>query len=469
MAFKFESLVIDRLARADKEFDRRYTSFDSVTIEEFEDGEGVELRLSDDPIGSPGISGYYGGGVATNKDKNSLYSPYRGRGLAYDLGLYHQTFLESDSFRNAWRRIVEGLQTGFWFIEPAGIANQDYAKAQADHISTVLFNLDRGWSRHVEEALYCLVAGFAPFVIEYDGLGQVASLNFRFPSQVGRWITDKSESRVVGVEFTGSGLSGRYYKGASDLLIYQLHALGNDFEGMSPLRAVYRYIQIHQLVSQLEAGAAEKYGGGLLWVEKPVGAPISKDQDAALSEALDELAAADNPVITMPSGFKLNLISPSGTMPNMEPIKRYCDERIKESLDSAGSLVGLGGGGGSYALAEVKDQQELRSLGYYAKLLCDVINSGSRVAYTGLIRYMVDQSSYPCMDGQYPKLAWLPAQPQEEAGAVEPVVQAAAAGLLSWGPDDEVWLRERLGLPARRLDAGREDRAQEEVGDAELD
>jgi hypothetical protein len=462
--YRIESLIGERLAKAEAELDRVYTEFEPVSIVESEadQGEEYDLRLADADTtqGSAGLSGYWGGGVATNKDQNPLYSPFRARGLAYNLGLYHQTFLESDAFRNAWRRIVEGIQTGFWFVEPARISNQDYAKAQAAHIESLLFNLDRGWSQHVQEALYLLVAGFAPFVIEYDGLGQVASLNFRFPSQVSKWVTDKSESRVVGIEFAGTSTSGAYFKSAADLVIYQLHALGNDFEGMSPLRAVYRYIQIHQLVAQLEAVAAEKYGGGIMWVEKPVGAPMSKDQDAALSEALDELEAADNPVITMPSGFRLNLISPSGTMPNMEPIKRYCDERIKEALDSAGSLVGLNGGGGSYALAEVKDKQELRSLGYYAGLICDVLNSGSRVAYTGLIRYMVDHSPYPCVDGQYPRVAWLPAQPQKEEGAIESVVGAAAAGLLSWGADDEDWLRERLGLPVRTLADDEADAAQ---------
>ena len=125
---------------------------------------GLELTLAEQ--GNAGISGYTGAGLATNKDRNYTYTPTRARGIGRDLGLYHQAFLESQSYQDAWGKIEQGLVTSHWHVAPAKVDRpevQSYLKRQAEAVQRVLFGIDGGWVKHIREALYMLIGGFAPF------------------------------------------------------------------------------------------------------------------------------------------------------------------------------------------------------------------------------------------------------------------------------------------------------------------
>jgi hypothetical protein len=407
------------------------------------DGTG-ELRLADER-GSAGMTGYRGymGGTATNKDYNHEYRPLLARGSYQRHGLFHQAWLESPAYQRAWSTIVEGLTTGHWYVEAA--TDDEAAIQQAREVERVLFGLDGGWERHVEEALYFLVTGHAAFIRVTDGMGQLRKLAFRFSHTISGWVTDEAERDLIAVRFSQPS-GGDYVVLASDLVLYQIRALGNDWEGISPMRTAYKFIQAHQLFCQLEALAAEKYGAPWLWTEAPAGVPTSDADEGVLTEILDAAVASDNPIIEMPNGYKLNITSPAGQMPDFEPAKRYCDEQIATILKAEGSLVGLNGTG-SYAMAEVKDDQQIRSLWYYAQLICRVINGEGARPYTGVIRQIVDVLG-GAIAGSYPRLCWRVSASEQEA-SVEAVLGAKASGALDWTQGDEAWLRGKLKMPAR--------------------
>lgn len=422
--------------------------------------DGRTLKLSDVP-GNAGVTGYRSGGVANNLDEKGLYRPYNARGMGRDFGLFHQAFLDSDAFQRAWNKIVEGLITGHWWIKPAKCADPGYqplADLQAEYVKIVLFGLDGGWSTHIREAMYCLVGGFSPFIRVTDGFGQLRGLSFRYPSQVSRWLTNAQESELLGIKFFNTSqqsATGEYDVLADRLVIYQHNALGNNWEGISPMRAVLKYIRAHELFGQLEAAAAEKYGTPVTFVERP-GTNYDEDDDALLEEALDAMVAADNPVILLPGGYKVTIASPTGQVPDFEPIKRYLDEKIASVLTAEGALVGMNGMG-SYSMAEVKDDQALRTLFYYSSMICEVLNGRGRLPYTGVIDHILAFAADPDLrvppEGLYPQLCWALSAEQDEAN-VEQVLAAKQAGALSWGADDETWLRERLKLPARTKPEG---------------
>lgn len=416
------------------------------------------LRLAEaQQPGSPGLTGYRYSGYATNKDEEREFLPYRARGLNRNLGLYHQAYLDSGAYARGVSKIVEGLTTSHWWISPAEVGDDPVllarAQAQAKAVHQALLGLEGGWSKHLGEALYgLLVPGFAPFLRVYDEEGRLKALSFRYPSQVARWLTDEHETRIEGIEFAG-GLSpdgeGRYSRLAHELVIYQYRAVGNDFEGLAPMRAVYKYIQAHKLFCQLEGVAAEKFGAPLTTVERPAEGSDKADDDA-LVEDLDDMLATDNPVIILPNGYKVNLSSPNGQMPDLEPAKRYCDEQVTAALTAEGSLIGLNGKG-AYNLADVKDDQQLRTLAYYAALICDVVN-GLGTPYTGVIRDLVlgldDPSlAYPLVRGAWPRLCWSLA-PEQDDGLVDRAIAAFQSGVLTRTKEDEAWLRQRLKLPA---------------------
>lgn len=468
---------LERVLTGDHDLDLpvAYVGLDSLEAEEIdighaERGATVEagLVLAEQPqrwelveraqeLGSPGLTGYRYSGYATNRDEERSFLPYRARGLARNLGSYHQAYLDSAAYQRGVSKIVEGLTTSHWWVRPAKLREgasaeqQGRAKAQAEAVWRALAGLEGGWSKHVGEALYgLLVPGFAPFLRIYDEAGRLRELSFRYPSTVRRWLTDEHESRIYGIEFCAADGAKPYSRLSHELLLYQFRAVGNDFEGLSPMRAVYKWIQAHRLFAQLEGVAAEKFGAPLTTVERPAEGSDRADDDA-LIEDLDDYLATDNPVILLPNGYRVNLSSPNGQMPDLEQAKRYCDEQITAALTAEGSLIGLNGKG-AYNLADVKDDQQLRSLAYFARLICDGIN-GLNTPHTGVIRDLVlglddPALAYPLEPAAWPALEWSLAPEQDDAG-LDRALNAFERGLITKTDEDEAWIRERLKLPAR--------------------
>lgn len=417
-----------------------------------------DIKLSDivpyKPPGNAGLDGYRTAGYSTNKDRNFEYRPLNARGTGRDFGIYHQAFLESSAYYKGWSKIVEGLTTSYWRVKPVTCSdpkNQEAANKQAELVWKALNDLEGGFTKHVEEALYMLVAGFAPFIKIYDGYGKLVKLDFRFPNMVYRWITDEFQSRILGIEFyNNSGNGNAYYPiPAHRLVLYQYRALGNDWEGIPPLRQAYKAIQAQKLFAQLEAVAAEKYGSPTAFIERPDASYDAADDEKLLA-TVDAMIATDNPVILLPGGYKITLTSPSGQMPNFDPVKRYYDEQIASILTAEGSLLGLNGVG-SYNLADIKDDQQLRSLSYYAKCICDVINGKGNLPYTGIIKEItlsLDEYCYP-IEGQYPCLDWS-LSPDKDDTNIELIINSFNSGLLEKTPEDEIWLRDILKVPQKR-------------------
>lgn len=425
--------------------------------------DGLELSFSDvenlidKTQGNSGVS--YGAlGLATNKDRNFRYTPTRARGIGRDFGIYHQAFLESQAFQDGWGKIEQGLVTSHWFIDLAKCdcpEHQEYVKRQAKAVEKVLFGIDGGWAKHIREALYMLIGGFAPFIRVVDGLGQLAALSFRYPSQVKRWLTDEYEQHYLGIEFDGQSANTQpYTKMANELLVYQFRAIGNDFEGISPMRSVLVYIEAQKLFTQLEGVAAEKFGAPLTTVERASG-EYDKADDDALLDILDNMIATDNAIILLPGGYKVTVSSPQGQMPNFESVKRYCDEKIATILSAEGSLIGLNGKG-AYNLAEVKDDQQLRSLSYYAKMICSAINDKQASGHQSLIAYIVanltdvdGEDLSALVHGEYPQLSWA-LSPEQDDTDILTVIDLFKSNVLTKTDEDEAWLREKFKMPARK-------------------
>lgn len=405
-----------------------------------------EVRLGD-PQGSAGISGYDTsmGGLANNRDYNIEYRPALARGSYRNHGIFHQAYLESPAYQRAVRNIVEGLTTGHWHIEPYD--DKEESKAIAKEVERILFGIDGGWERHVEEVLYFLVSGFSTFIKVTDGMGQLRRLDFRFSHTVSGWITDDQQRDLIGIRFSDpGGAVSEYNVPAQDIVLYQLGALGNDFEGLSPMRSVYKFIQAHQLFSRLEALAAEKFGGPIAWVSRAKDAATDAQDDAHLEAQLDAMVATDNPILILPDGYQIQISSPQGQMPNFDVPKRYCDEQISRILQADGALLGTGTVG-SYALAEVKDDVQLRSLSYYASLICRVVNGEGARAYTGVIRHIVDvMTGSLTYRNRYPRLRWSLSPQQDDGLNLDQIIQASQAGVIELTDEDKAVIREKLGL-----------------------
>jgi len=413
-------------------------------------------ELHTDEIGTSGVR--YSAGLPTSEDKNYYFRPVLARGRGYDHGLYHSLFLSSTTYRRSWGNIAEGLATGLWSVKPAtregwDEAEVEQAKEQARFCGDALLrHLEGGWKQFLREWMYCLIAGCSIFERIYhppghEKAGAIRKLAFRYPSQVHEWILDEYDRDLVGVLFDHEGR--RYFLPARALLIESWDRFGTNFEGISPLRSVARWIELLNLLLQLQGLAAEKYG--VPWVaasrkSRPdTGIPVDGvDRHEQLQAILDDALAEDAPVIGLPDDTEVVILVGPGSMPDFEPIIRLCIERIAEILRAEGSLIGVGSTG-AYAARESAVGDLVRFVPYFAGLVCETINGANNTAFTGVIKDMVDARFGGPIDGLYPELSFSVSS-EADAARYQKINESIQAGSIHATAETENIQRAELGL-----------------------
>jgi len=424
------------------------------------------LELED---GIPGLR--WARGLPVSHEHNTAFRPTTARGRTGRLGTYHELFLTSTTFRRAWSGIAQALVTGVWKVRPAtspdGEPFDEDEQKEAEHRAAViqqalLVNLEGGWANFVREGLYMLVAGFSVFEEVFretdDDMGPAGSIRklaFRYPGTVKRWILDDHERDLVAVEFeTGATVGGpkSYTIDAGNLLLYTYDRFGNNFEGIPPMRSAARWIQALQLLQQLEMIAAEKFGSPWAFARR-VGndLPLVSDDETTLVDIVDAAVAAENPVIVLPDNAELNITSPAGHMPNFEPGKRFCLERIAEVLKAEGSLIGLGQTG-AFAARMDASAEFIRFAPYFGELILAPLNGADNVPYTGTIPKMESAIfGDPIRPGAHSTLTYSIGD-LEDTNAMAKLQMGVAAGAVEITDDVKDHVHEKLNLPARKRD-----------------
>lgn len=416
----------------------------------------LEVRLADElalmngaELGDDGTR--YNGGINNDKDKKWNYRPFNGRGLRTDYGVFHQALLDELQIMRPWSDIHNALRSGDWWVEPPDEERQE----RADDLQRALFDIHGGWDKFLIEAAYAFITGFVLFeeVFSLEDL-TIDKLAFRQPKQVLEWILDEHNRDLVAIRLTrGDTSGGDYYLPASAVLLINVNAVGNDFEGISPLRPVIKYVLAKEMFDRLEARAGEKWGMPVFVLSQADNEKAADEDETALfTNILDALAAEDAAVIELPDGKTFELISPQGVMPSFTELKRYCDEQIAMSLQGEGTLLGMQGNG-SRALAEVADNRVLRSTPAYAKVICAAINGARGTTYKGTLRKLERLRFGEPEDGKWCELRFSLDRNGRDSEWFAQLTQAKSANLLTWEAEDEEQLREEMNLRKRAAPA----------------
>lgn len=389
----------------------------------------------------------YGGatarGLLTTKDTKALYQPLSARGSVIDHGLYERLWREEVQIQRPWVDILDALIAGDWYVDP--VSKDPAHEAQAIWCEEALLDIEGGWSNFLTGALYSLIAGFALFEKVYDAdTLAIKRLAFRHPKQVREWITDERATRLVGVKLASPVTGGQDVTlPAHHVLLLSHNAFGLDFEGNSPLRPIAPFAAAKSLFVRLEPLAGEKFGAPWIVLTSD---PAKGQADAVSAvDVLDQMTAEDLVVISLPDGHQLQIMSPTGTMPDFTPVKRYCDEQIAMALRGESSLLGQGGKG-SYALAEVIDGKRVGAVPSYARRICEAINGSRGTPQHGVIRDMIDARFGAPRDGRYPQLRYVVDRSARPETWLADVATAVSARLIDWTSSDQTMLREHLGL-----------------------
>lgn len=333
------------------------------------------------------------------KSRNERFSPVIARGQRYDHGEYWQWF-ESDSDLQSG---IEGkeaeLTAGTWSLTVPGLKDEpEYlrraAQRQIKMLEARLGLRSQAWRRHIHEVLYALVGGFVLFEQLWDADGGVR-YNWIWPSQVERWILNERKSEVIGVKLYDTA----EILPMSRLCHYRWGSYGIDPEGLPLLRCLGLLIDLKQQLLNMSGIAFDAFGVPWLGVEQTEkGADAGDDKREVIR--LSKVKGKNRVVVKLKYGHKLVVVQASGQMPDGLPLIRYVDEKIRQRLRDDAALLGAGGGGGSYALAEQREADKLRSSYHVAMWFA------SSYSEQVIKRLMVREGIAPVRAGLWPELKY---------------------------------------------------------------
>lgn len=420
-----------------------------------------ELPAADVEIGTPGTPLY--GGVL-RVDPSYRLSPFVARGHASSLGIYEEHLREPLVYQ-CYQTLRQLLVTGRWSMHMPELAQEWLAPNQLkaleqeiDLIWSALLNTEDGWEHYVEHASTAIIFGFSIFEVVWRQTSKgwlPARLAFREASTVEQWLMTQRQDRLIGVRFnTGSPGSTYVLPAWGDtltsrrVLLNTLGGRGNNFEGIPPTRPIDTLITYKKLLITIAAAAAERFGSPVLLAKVDAalkdlpGFNPSQEQWDRFVEILENMRALETPTLAAPAGLGAEYLGPPGSMPDLLGQLEYCDKQIMLAFSNQGSLLGQNAHG-SYALAEVQDNQLLRSAPYYAQVICRSLNQ--------LVRDLLRSRGWRLPE--YPQIKW------QVGGAAD--ATRLLADLNSFMAAARQWPRaaqqlglKLVGLPADTFEAG---------------
>jgi hypothetical protein len=218
---------------------------------------------------------------------------------------YDRMWRTDPDVRRAWGMWANPIIAGTWTVDPYGGDDAtDEDRADADLVEWALCEHLRGGLRgHLSEALPMLRQGHAAFeqiwhTTSYDGQMLLVPmyLGARLSRSIHRWFQDDYE-QLSGIEQM-TLKAGMVRLDASDLVYYRVGAEGDNWEGTSPLRAIYKPWYFKDVIERLDAIAQERHAVGLPIVYPPENAGDG-DLDS-VQEALEAISSGDRPWLLMP-------------------------------------------------------------------------------------------------------------------------------------------------------------------------
>ncbi len=328
-------------------------------------------------------------GGQISQDPNPDKRPFQVRGVMSSPGEYEEVLLDSNVFRG-YSDIRNLMVSSHWSIsvhQEGEDDNQDHAEWLNKKFSEVkVGDQQRGWADLIEQISSMIIHGFAIFEVVWatdpeTGWKYPSQILFREQSTVWEWLIDLKQDELAGARFkTGDQESVTYMlkSGGPDLddqemLLFSINRRGKNYEGISQLRPNCFWFAFKMLLARIAATAADLQGVPVRTVRNALEVLTDENQSGASDDALEAVLDAlidvehgDDTIIKLPNGVEIDILDKDGTMIDVKPLIEYCDLQISLPFSSEGSLLGQQQVG-SYALADVSDQQFLSQIPYYKK------------------------------------------------------------------------------------------------------
>lgn len=299
-----------------------------------------------------------------------------------------------------WKAITNPIKAANWDFEPFDNSNDEYVKHAALMGNIFKDQLDFNTFKH--EALTFFLFGFALFetihnvVIDHPLFGTfngLKALAFRSQKTIENWMLEQHTGKLMGVnQYTYSDLGGNQFIPGEFLLTLTNSKEGDNYEGISDLRALYGAYRRKELYLKLAAIGIEKYAVGT-----PIGTvPKGKEKTTEYEEftkVLQNYTSHESAYITVPEGWKIEIQHGNFDAGKIKELIVLENTEMVNAFVANFLILGMHGNGSSLALGSNLLEFFTMGLQSYADLICDAVN-------TQLIPNLVklnfgEQSGYP--------------------------------------------------------------------------
>lgn len=273
---------------------------------------------------------------------------------------------------------------------------------RAEQISDDFFkNMTMTWDDTLRHVLLMFPFGFSPLEKVWelrDGMVRPRKFDPRLPQSVVEWKYDESKRRLtdmVQMDHRGQKIEIPIEK----LLVFTNEKEGDNWEGISLLRYVYKPWMIKNDMEKINAIKHDRWGVGVPTME-PIDlehAPQIQDGTDTWDdtvEILENMQANEQSYVFPPFGYRVRIISPEGSAgTDVLPTIQYYDQVIARGMLAMFIMLGQTDTGSRALGGEFTDVFRL-SIQAYADYICEVFN---RFAVKQYVAYNWGAGEYPTM------------------------------------------------------------------------
>lgn len=397
-----------------------------------------EISIHVEELGSSGIenySGYY---------SEEYLSNLRGRQAAE---LWDKMRRSDPKIKMVLSAVKNPIKGANWRIEPA--QDGDNFRLHAELIEQILFNdLAQSWTQQLSEILSYLDFGFAPFEVihklvtnhpKFGSYNSIAKLAWRNPKTIERWNLDPKTGALLSISQYAFGDLQRLVDIPGEfLLVFTNEREGDNYEGISTLRACYGPWFRKNAYLKLMAIGIEKFAVPTPYMEVPEGKETGIQYTNA-KKVLERYVSHQQQYITLPAGWKLNFANST-----------FDASKIREAIDKENTEISnaflanfleLGqSGSGSYALGTDLSDFFLTGIEHVANHIAETFN---RSLIPNLIKLNFGPQDY------YPTLVCTGITDKPGKELAEIVKLLADGHVITPDSDLEDAMREKYGLPPK--------------------
>lgn len=255
---------------------------------------------------------------------------------------------------------------------------------------------------------------------------------------------------------------------AEKILLFSWQRRGNDYQGVSAFRPVWKLIAIQEMLQKVFAISSQREAAGIPVAEIATGSPMQVEDKNKLEEFLANMVFHEAASAVLPAGVTLKwLFSPAANKGHVIQAWRDIGLAVLQTLQAQQMVLGTQDTG-SRSVGEVHQRASTIYVQSVVAALEQVFNGVGSRKYTGVIRQLVDLNFGP--QKAYPKLAITLQRAELAAGELATAAKTGVeAGLFKPSLADENAFREKLGFEPvdeaeRKAKEGKADESSVAVG-----